>query len=167
MTTLPAWIGWLLLALPCGTAPVCKCAMPTVEDQFAQAEMVFSGTVLRAGSWVRPHTAPPEPARQDSGGIWIVSAGQGTGMLDQPVTLAVTRAWKGAADADMVTVGNLYLCGVAFEPGAEYLVYAVAEADGRPVTSFCQRSRPFSSPARDGRRDELLVLDSLAARGRP
>jgi hypothetical protein len=141
--TFPGWLGWLLLALPCGTAPVCKCGIASIEAQFAHSETVFSGTVLRVGGLDGRQPLP-----------------------EQPVTLSVTRVWKGRVAADTVVVRDRYACGAGFTEGTPFLVYAVAEADGRLVTSFCERSRPLSGAPRDGV-DDLPVLESLAARATP
>ena len=163
MTTLPAWLGWLLLALPCGSAPVCKCRLLSVEGELARAEMVFAGTVLNvAENFVAPAMEPPEPARPDGSGGWIVSGGRGIGMPERPATFAVTRGWKGAGAGDSVTVNDLVLCAELFQPGREYLVYAVRSEQGRLVTSRCERTRLLAEVPEDVR-----LLDSLAARGRP
>jgi hypothetical protein len=159
--TFTAWLGWLLLVLPCDAAPACKCGLLSVEDQLARAEMVFSGTVLSvAESFEAPAMAPPEPARQDSGGTWTVSSGLGIGMPQRPATLAITRTWKraGDADADSVTVYDLLACTELFQVGTEYLVYAVRRDDGRLVTSRCERSRPLAEVP-----DDVRLLDSLVS----
>jgi hypothetical protein len=154
MTTLPGWLAWLLLALPCGSAPACKCVSPGVEEMFARSEMVFTGIVLQAGSLGPPAADPRYPASL---------AAEGVGALVQPVTFRLTRAWKGGG-ADTVTVGHPYLsCGPGFTPGTEYMVYAVHSEYGGLATAGCWRTRELSRLPWDGI-DDVPILDSIAPR---
>ena len=152
--TIPAWLGWMLVALPCAAAPVCKCVSPGVEELFARSEMVFTGTVLQVGTLGPPAADPRYPASR---------AADGVGALTQPVTFRLTRAWKGGG-ADTVTVGNPYLsCGPSFQPGTEYMVYAVHSEYGGLATAGCWRTREFSRLPWDGI-DDVPILDSIVRR---
>jgi hypothetical protein len=154
--TVPAWLGWLLLVVPCGAAPVCKCGVLAVEDQVARAEAVFSGTVLHVEEhFVPPVVAPPERVGPDSSGA-IRARGSG-GIPGRASALAVTRGWKGAGAGERVVVHELLICPQLFQDGGEYLVYAVRDEHGRLVTSRCERTRPLHEVPDDVRR-----LDSLA-----
>lgn len=180
---LPVWSLWLVLggsppslpapwtssngdALPCpatqaaAPATACKCGFNTVEGELASSRAVFSGVVLHAGEWT------PAAARSDSAGATLRGP---TG--PQPVTLRVTRGWKGAVAGDTITVGNLVVCGVIFQPGGEYLVYAHDyEPAGGLFTSPCQRTRRIAPP-NDGwmevlppTSEEMALLDRIAPR---
>lgn len=163
MTAIPAWIGWALLALPCGAVPVCKCGMPSAEGQFARAELAFAGTVLHIAETEYPGYDAP-PAVQGGGGTMVLTVHLGVG--EQPVTFVVARGWKGAAQSDTVVVRDLGLCSAGFREGGEYLVYATRNERGTLYTSRCDRTRALSASAHDGV-DELAMLDSLAARTSP
>lgn len=130
---LATWMLWLMLAgaPACGDAPFCSCAIRPAEVSFARAEAVFAGEVVRTGEM--------------------------GGEPGQPVALRITRRWKGAA-ADTVTVHDAHPCGVYFQPGTEYLVYALRGEGGTLYTTFCARTRPL---ARAG--EDLPVLDALVS----
>jgi hypothetical protein len=132
---LPVWL-WMMLAaaVPCGAPAMCSCAVPSAETKFGEAEAVFRGVVVEVDEL---NSLPP--------GVWR-----------RPVTLRVTRRWKGS-EAETIVVGDHPGCAVAFEAGKEYVVYADRGADGRLETSFCDRSRLLVHAAED-----VPVLDRLA-----
>lgn len=132
---LPLWL-WTMLAAaaPCGAPALCSCRLPSPEAKYGEAEAVFRGVVVEVGelAW--------RPA-----GTWR-----------RPVTLRVTRHWKGSETGTLV-VGDYPGCAVGFEAGKEYVVYADRGAGGRLETSFCDRSRLLVHAAED-----VPVLDGLA-----
>jgi hypothetical protein len=76
--------------------------------------------------------------------------------VSQPivVTFRVTKAYRGQVERRAVVAGY---CGIAFEIGETYLVYAEEHA-GRLMTDSLRRTRPLSAAAED-----LRFLDHLAA----
>lgn len=144
---------WMLTAAagpaPCTAAPACSCALRSVEEQFAHSDAVFAGRVLHVGAYV------PAPS---SGRETAAAAGNPA----QPVTLRVTRAWKGAAAGDSLVVRNVLPCGVHFEVGQLYVVYAERDEAGALATTFCQRSGPLRSAGAG-----VAVLDSIVRAARP
>ena len=168
---LPVWF-WLVLApAPCGETAWCKCAQPGIEEDYARSEAVFRGVVQALGERTDDgFESIVTPLPPDSNGMPVVSVQvrrTGSGLPGQRVTFRVTGRWKGAR-ADTLAVVNLDLCGVVFEPGREYLVYAERDPDGKLVTSFCHRSRAFVPDPRSifaPAAEDLPVLDRLA-RGR-
>lgn len=140
--------------------PACKCGHPTVEDAFAQSRTVFSGVVVEVHDEVDGTTT-------DSAGNVLVGLGS------RPVTLRVTRSWKGVSPGDTITVLDASFCGVGFRNGEEYLVYAPADEEGALITSPCQRTRALAPP--EGGQDfrlppashDMAVLDSIVYPRRP
>ena len=54
-------------------------------------------------------------------------------------------------------------CGYPFQPGADYVVYAAKNADGRLATSTCSRTRPVAKAAEDFRYFEARAGASTAS----
>jgi hypothetical protein len=135
---LPVWL-WMVLAAatPCEASAMCSCRIPSPEAKYGEAEAVFRGVVVEVDDLA---SLPP--------GVWR-----------RPVTLRVTRRWKGS-EADTVVVGDHPGCAVGFEAGKEYVVYADRGAGGRLETSFCDRSRLLVHAVED-----VPVLDRLASDG--
>ena len=130
---LPILTLWLMLAgaPDCTSGALCSCAIRSPEISYARAEAVFVGVVTHAGEIGGEH--------------------------GQPVTLRITRTWKGDS-AENIVVHDAHPCGVVFQAGVEYLVYALRDQDGRLYTTFCARSRPLAQAAED-----LRVLDGMTA----
>jgi hypothetical protein len=152
---------------PCAAASpeMCKCGFPSVEGAFDESRAVFSGVALEVQNV--PRAVSVEPPRADSAGNIVVTGG---GSSEQRVTFRVTRSWKGAQPGDIVTVWDVFVCGVTFRPGEEYLVYAYPREDGALFTSPCQRTR-LISPPHDFRLpppgEDVAVLDSIIRARRP
>lgn len=153
----------------CEPPRVCTCATPTIEQAYAQSDAVFSGVVLSVGRVADWSAAVVQELPDDEHGMPRVSVGVGSaGVREIPVTLRVTRAWKGTAAGDTVTVLDSEVCGVSFRPGEEFLVYA--GGDGGPLyTSPCNRTR-LLAPGADSVQslvpstaEDVRVLDSIAA----
>lgn len=164
---------WLVLAMaPCGAPVACKCAEPSIEESYARSEAVFRGVVLEIGEPVseRLSEGTVTPLPPDANGMPGALVTGGTFTLPvEPVTFRVTGRWKGAR-ADTLVVGNLYFCGVAFEPGREYLVYATRGEDGKLGTNFCLRTRVMDRDPRliyQAGVEDVPVLDRLARARRP
>jgi len=102
----------------------CTCIdIPSLEENLASAAVVFAGRVTA-----------------------IQPAGDGLNVI---VTLAPLMRWKGGVSATVtvVTGENGGLCGVAFETGREYLVFATPYTPGPPalVTHLCTRTAPVEN----------------------
>jgi hypothetical protein len=154
----------------CEPPRVCKCATPSIDQAYARSGAVFSGVVLTVGRVADSSAAVVQPSSGDEHGMPRISVSVGSaGAREVPVSLRVTRAWKGTAAGDTITVLDSEVCGVSFRPGEEFPVYA--GGDGAPLyTSSCNRTRPLAPPA-DGVQppwlpssaEDVRVLDSIAA----
>jgi hypothetical protein len=126
----------VLFALP-QTCFACSClAPPPPTEAAADAAAVFQGEVVR------------------------VEQGRGTtGAEHRRVTLRVSKVWKGtvAADTLVYTANDSAACGIAFQQGTEYIIYARmsdgANFSGTPAnslaTGLCDRTRPVAEAADD------------------
>lgn len=145
--------------VPWNVRPVaaCSCAVPRTADYLEHSDTVFAGRVLEVGR---------------------IKDGQSSGTLID-VTLAVDRAWLGAAEAEMVvrTAASEASCGYTFEAGKRYIVYArttgervsildaPAGTPGQPgfekvlETSFCSPTREFDD-------DSMRQLEAVTGPGR-
>jgi len=114
---------WLVIAVALvvrvETATACSCTdYPTFEQARERSDAIFRGTVVRVD------VLPERP--------YMVMA-----------TLVVTAWWKGevADSAHVVTGENSGVCGVEFELGHEYLVYAFDDTNPELVyTHSCWRT---------------------------
>ncbi|HEX6039407.1 hypothetical protein [Longimicrobium sp.] len=148
---------------PCADAALCKCPPPPVADELARSEAVFTGVVTRIGEPRGEVVVRETRTTVDSAtGFPVITATYGwEGERGIPVTLRVDRAWKGMAAGDSVEVLDSELCGVGFQQGEAYVVYAVRE-NGALRTSYCMRTRSLPHAADDAR-----VLDSIIRASRP
>ncbi|HEU4883439.1 MAG TPA: hypothetical protein VFT45_14355 [Longimicrobium sp.] len=155
-----AWMVGLMLsgtaAAPCVPGTFCKCGILTVQEELARSDAVFTGQVLRVGA-LADDPAVGAHAQTAAGGAVAAVAPPGPAW---PVTLRVSRAWKGG-HPDSVTVLDAGGCPVGFQQGDSYLVYAIRGDDGVLHTSFCMRTRLLSTVAED-----LRVLDGMPPAGR-
>ena len=118
----------LVIAMQPTCVFACSCLPPgPPEDALADAAAVFSGRV----------TAVSAPA--DAGGSMPVQ-----------VTFAVARSWKGVDRPAIVvnTPASSASCGVNFEKGQEYLVYAL-RSEGRLETNLCSRTTQLGAAGAD------------------
>lgn len=133
------WVRFVVIALVvslllaggpyAGTAHACSCAETRdVGETFDRSAAVFSGKVVKA------EEKPP-----DEGGRFL-----------GPVTFEVEKVWKGASENNAVVYGQgpEVSCGIDFEKGETYLVYAY-RTDGRLATDYCGRTQPLSSAGTD------------------
>jgi hypothetical protein len=72
----------------------------------------------------------------------------GRGVRGDKVVLSVKRTWKKGI-SNTVTVYTSGGCGVGFEVGKTYLVYAKLDTDGELTTSVCMGTRVVAVAAED------------------
>ena len=114
-----------------GEAYACSCAETRdVGETFERSDAVFSGKVVKIDE------EPPDEV--------------GPFPFLGPVTFEVEEAWKGASESDVVVYGQgpAVSCGINFEKGGTYLVYA-HRTDGRLATDYCGRTKPLSFAGTD------------------
>jgi hypothetical protein len=73
---------------------------------------------------------------------------------DRKVTLAVFRAWKGPRGKSLEVVTSAGACGVAFEQGADYVVYATGKKEDLR-TDACSLTAPLTQSAKAVRQLDL------------
>jgi len=123
-----------LVALMVRPAAACDCVpLPPIPAALAESDMVFSGTAAEITAWGE----------------------------NAHVRFLVDRVWKGPIDAtlDLSTPAETAACGVPFEVGSRYIVYA-GFLDARPpscelvwlflVTDLCTRTRAWNPEEADG-----------------
>lgn len=131
--------------------------------------IVAAAFVLAALSAPKPSSAcsclppgPPADALRDSAAVFAgeavsVDARRAPGEADDTspmsydVRFRVSEAWKGI-DGETVTVttaGSSAACGIAFEEGADYLVYAYRPEGGELMTGLCSRTAPLATAGDD------------------
>jgi hypothetical protein len=126
----------VLFALP-QTCFACSCiAPPPPTEAAADAVAVFQGEVIR-----------------------VEQVRGATGAEHRRVTLRVSKVWKGTITAETIvyTGSGDANCGIAFQQGTEYVIYANASNGtdfwGTPanslVTGLCDRTRPVAEAADD------------------
>ena len=128
-------VNSLLLGGPrAGEAYACTCAETRgVEETLEKSSAVFSGKATKVEEF---SSESPE----------TVDALLGLG----PVTFEVQEAWKGASGDSVVVYGQGpgVSCGLDFERGETYLVYAY-RTDGDLGTDYCGRTKPLSYAGSD------------------
>jgi hypothetical protein len=96
-------------------------------ENSANADAVFAGNVTRISEGI-----------DDSS----VVAG---GFHFESVTFEVTTVWKGVSQAEFVVKDYSTDCGVDFQEGGSYLVYADADDNLALSTSRCMGTKPLST----------------------
>jgi hypothetical protein len=135
-------IGLLALALAAnlllaagpgaGGASACSCAgSSSVKKELRTSDAVFSGAVVN---------------------IDESDTSRGAGLSLGKVVFDVNRSWKGVAGDSAVVYGQGpgASCGVGFETGKTYLVFAYRGGEGREgslQTDLCTRTQELSSEA--------------------
>jgi MYXO-CTERM domain-containing protein len=112
------------------SALACKCMMPTPESAKEHAAAVFEGQVTDIQD--EPGSGP-------------------SGMGKKLVTLSLVRTWKGVEKDEVVkvrTADSSAACGIDFEKGKSFLVYASQGESGLEAGS-CGRTKPMSDAAED------------------
>jgi hypothetical protein len=169
MTIVSSILVVALLALGFESAHACSCARQSgaLEEQVRSAVASSSGVYLVRVTQVESVKIP----RTASGGTWVASDGSTieiparTYVLEGAITtFDVIKTWKGPTEATVRTriVTACCVCGVSFEAGGEYLLYASGpDADGFLSTSRCQRGGLAA-----GAREEIKLLDAIAGEDR-
>ncbi|WP_179955481.1 MYXO-CTERM sorting domain-containing protein [Chondromyces crocatus] len=117
----------LLTLLQTTDVLACKCVPPPpVATALEQSEAVFAGKVVGIAKQSSDETVP------------LV------------VKLDVSRAWKGkvGSTVEVRTATSSAACGLYFEEGKEWLIYA-GSREGSLVASLCSRSKLFDTAAED------------------
>jgi hypothetical protein len=73
---------------------------------------------------------------------------------DRKVTLQVFRAWKGPRGKTLDVVTSAGACGIAFEPGADYVVYSTGKKD-ELRTDACSLTAPMAQALKAVRQLDL------------
>lgn len=117
--------AFLFLLFGASESFACSCAPPsqTTNDDFQKASAVFVGRVLSV-------------QRKDNSDMVTVK-------------LAVQKYWKGkiSNEVKVTTAKDSAACGVNFEVGKDYLVYAT-DNNGKLSTGLCSRTSPVGVPPR-------------------
>jgi hypothetical protein len=111
-------------------AYACSCVPPgSPAEELGRSDAVFLGKVVD----VKTPSGP------------ITSSADSTS-----ATLEISTVWKGqvAQTITLTTPGSSASCGVTFEQGKEYVVYAQV-SDGVLSTTLCSRTRPAGDAAED------------------
>ena len=121
---LAAALAALFVLAPSG-AHACSCVQTSPEVALAEHDAVFEGRVLEV-----------EPASSPAGRL--------------RATLEVVQHWKGVETERVVvtTAAMESTCGVAFEVGTSWLIYADLE-EGELRTGLCSRTRRIEDAAED------------------
>lgn len=107
------------------SAHACSCMMPEPpQESLAKSEAVFSGKVTSVKS--------------DTD-------------MQQVIAIDVTNIWKGVSSSKIAitTPRDSAACGVNFETGKEYLVYAYSDEDGSLATNLCSRTHEITANDED------------------
>jgi len=122
-----AWLGACCLA---DFAAACTCEPTTAAARLGRSTDVFVGTVLSATLQRK-----------------TVTTYRGTMVFSRVrATIRVDRSWKGPLRdvVEVVTNGEASMCGVDFQQGLRYLVFAARESGEMKatlMTSICNGSR--------------------------
>ena len=140
-----ALVAFGIAASLANTANACSCARGvTIENQFADASIVFVGRVESVHDrwsalekfWLKVRRFFNEQARPETDYRHYCTD------YGMEVTFAVQQAWKGVASRRVVLLtgrggGD---CGVDFKPGVDYIVYAYPPAGDGCQTNICTRT---------------------------
>ena len=113
-------------------ASACSCMMlPPPEDALNEADAVFSGEVVK-----------------------IIENGKITKGSGKTVHFKVNEVWKGTNESEVVitTGNNEGDCGIPFEEGQKYLVYATMSdmyVNNTLSTTICHRTTEFAGASGD------------------
>ncbi len=124
----------LLVTLDAGPAHACSCAETrSVKETLEKSSAVFSGEVTKVKEF-----SPESPEAGDA----LLGLG--------PVTFEIQEAWKGVSGNSVVVYGQGpgASCGIDFERGETYLVYAY-RTGGDLGTDFCGRTKLLSYAGSD------------------
>ncbi len=143
----------MLLVAPLHQLWACSC-LPSVSPCLAagRAAAAFTGTVLTITNPSFPPSPPPATGP-------IASArnrSREAPRFEPPVRTVRLRIGQslsgiapGQAEIEVVTGQGGGDCGYAFQTGAEYVVYAYRDSQGRLATGICSGTRPIAEAAED------------------
>jgi hypothetical protein len=137
----------LLLAAAPDEAIACSCEGPTEPCEAAWwADVVFVGAAVQF-----------EDVQRES---------RGNRYTRRVATFEVARGFVNASARRIAveTVPNPDSCGIVYEPGRQYLVYARKDENGRLFTRMCSRTQPIETAAVDLRYLSTLPPSSSGAR---
>jgi hypothetical protein len=147
----------LIASLLAPLAPLWACSCSPISAPPCQAAWaataVFTGTVLDIAE-----PAPPQPQLQTTGpkATRALMYDSSTRPLPWPkrvVRLHIAQVLTGVdpsqREIEIVTGMGGGDCGYAFQPGADYIIYAYKNSAGRLETGICSRTRPLTQAADD------------------
>ncbi|MFC4099498.1 hypothetical protein [Paenibacillus xanthanilyticus] len=110
----------------------CDCATPNPSEALASAKFVFTGEVLRV-----------KKQKRRAGVLGPIEYREAN-------HFKVTASWKGADHTELIVFdrGSEASCGIHFQVGARYLVYAYQERNGDAYAGLCS-VKGLSAAARD------------------
>lgn len=128
----------------------CVWAIRPPEERFKNADVVFEGTALNT-------TSPPSRLYRS---LYEASRSLPFETLTDPdyyqVRFEVYQAWKGVGDTEIIIETDGH-CGVSFEAGKDYLVFANKTPEGGLYAGFCcLATREISYASND-----LVYLETL------
>lgn len=98
----------------------------------------------------------PEPPQESLAKSAAVFSGKVTLVksdsdLQQVIAIDVTNVWKGVSSnkVALTTAKDSAACGVNFEEGKEYIIYAYNNEDGDLATSLCSRTHEVTANDED------------------
>jgi hypothetical protein len=113
-----------------GKADACSCRVGPRKNAFETSAAVFEGQVTAIALKPKPSGFPGEIAS---------------------VSLTVIQAWKGirTQQVTVLTPASASECGVSFQLGKNYLIYAAASEGSELIVSACSRTREISKAETD------------------
>jgi hypothetical protein len=136
-------LGMMVIGLMFSAAPsahACSCMMPEApEASLSKSDAVFAGTVTD-----------------------IASKEQG---MSRIVTFSADRAWKGITEktVSVSTALDSAACGIDFQIGKAYVVYAYASEEGGLSASLCSRTHEVSAASIDADQDVVALGTTTVA----
>lgn len=145
----------LFASLVAPLAPVWACSCSSVSELPCQAAWtataVFTGTVIDIAE---PVPAQPEPVgRNSTARVFKSSAERPLPSPKRVVRMQIREVLTGVnadqREIEIVTGRGGGDCGYSFQPGADYVIYAYKNSEGRLETGICSRTRPLTEAAQD------------------
>jgi hypothetical protein len=115
------------------TACDCLQLKPLSTDVRDEARVIFSGTVVEIVERNEHLTTTFDGGAKTS-----------VQLLERSVNFRVIAGWRGVTQQRVTLAADFSDCMFPFEIGRPYLVFAVRNAQGRPSTSICQRTKSLA-----------------------
>lgn len=144
-------LSLLLLASGGSSTPnLCSCGSLELNEQIAQADLIFEGVVLEKHHYPKAK-AERFRERQKDQGEGQQELSDLFGWHDN-VLFYASKIWKGTRRQDLLvtTRDSEAACGYLFEENRHYLVYAYYD-EGQTITGYCTLTKPLSEAAPDQR----------------